>query len=831
MHPSAIPITHGATIIASDIPTRTDFVGRQTLLAQAKSILTNTKSTQTLALWGLGGAGKTTLAAALAEDPHIRQHFSDGVLWVSIGQEQNPQACLTQILNDLGLADENVQHQTVEAKRGIIRVALASRHALIVLDDVWRVEDTQTLFLGGKGAGYLITTRQMAIAHTLANAVLHLEDFDRADTYALLRWHLPDEILRQAQLQIDLDEFAIRLNGLPLAVSVCARKLAYLARTRQRQRFTDYITDTSKRDGALAFAERLSASIQSLDADTRAALAALSLFPSKPNTFSADFACTVAACTNDTLNSLVDLGLVEYHANRYSMHPRVAEFAAGGINLSTAQRHIVEYCALALTEDNRMTLSVRDTLNVCAALDQAQVLGEDSLYVSIADNSAWLFERSGNTMILIEVLRNALKKKNFPTQRHSLEMQLALANWRVEPSEQRYTQLRELTSRASETDDANLTAMAARTMADISFEHDDMQASIDYIHSATHAWTLQDFQLRHKERIETAAIRGYMLKPYFENLRNLLVRIIPKAIADMVDSSQVLVAMSAKGWLDFLAGDVAPSVHLLRETFARALKGDHRLPIIFSAGALAWAYHNLGDYNNARNMAYHAIHSPHRDIFPEFVVQSHNALAAAALAQGNRVDAWEHLMNGLAYCEQRNADAMASELYVTMCEWHLLQGQLDEAANCAQMAHEIACRLGFHTMLPATQTMVGAVASHCAKIANAETHFNAVSQLFQHRPRPNPWVEAFFRLHYGRHLVRVGDDEKAKHALNTTVSLGHRLGSQEHVGLALFELAKLHIQHKNIQDGQSAGHKSVSALRSIGHVAADQVLSWLQTIH
>src|SRR5712671_4088671 len=39
------------------------------------------------AMWGIGGVGKTTLAAALTYDPEVRKAFPDGILWTSLGQK------------------------------------------------------------------------------------------------------------------------------------------------------------------------------------------------------------------------------------------------------------------------------------------------------------------------------------------------------------------------------------------------------------------------------------------------------------------------------------------------------------------------------------------------------------------------------------------------------------------------------------------------------------------------------------------------------------------------------------------------------------------------
>jgi len=45
-----------------------------------------------VALVGMGGVGKTVLAAALTELPEVRRRFPDGVAWVAVGRRSLPQA-------------------------------------------------------------------------------------------------------------------------------------------------------------------------------------------------------------------------------------------------------------------------------------------------------------------------------------------------------------------------------------------------------------------------------------------------------------------------------------------------------------------------------------------------------------------------------------------------------------------------------------------------------------------------------------------------------------------------------------------------------------------
>ena len=51
----------------------------------------------TTALYGPGGLGKTTLAAALCYDDDVVTCFTHGILWVTLGQQPNVQGELTKV--------------------------------------------------------------------------------------------------------------------------------------------------------------------------------------------------------------------------------------------------------------------------------------------------------------------------------------------------------------------------------------------------------------------------------------------------------------------------------------------------------------------------------------------------------------------------------------------------------------------------------------------------------------------------------------------------------------------------------------------------------------
>src|SRR5208283_1399643 len=61
---------------------------KQKLLAGGANVGITGRSSA-VGVQGMGGIGKTVLAAALAHDSEVRQAFADGIYWLTIGQTPN----------------------------------------------------------------------------------------------------------------------------------------------------------------------------------------------------------------------------------------------------------------------------------------------------------------------------------------------------------------------------------------------------------------------------------------------------------------------------------------------------------------------------------------------------------------------------------------------------------------------------------------------------------------------------------------------------------------------------------------------------------------------
>ncbi|HHJ06233.1 MAG TPA: helix-turn-helix domain-containing protein, partial [Anaerolineae bacterium] len=167
-----------------------------------------------LVLWGIGGGGKSTLAARTAE--LLQNAFSDGVIWLELGQTVQMKALQEQLANSaaifLGDGDET-------ARAGTLRAALQEKRCLLVLDDVWDAQDLAPLLVTGGMSRALITTRDARIADLYALPRLEIGAMQPDEALGLLRqWR--DSTPSQA-----LNALARQAGFLPLALSLLGARL------------------------------------------------------------------------------------------------------------------------------------------------------------------------------------------------------------------------------------------------------------------------------------------------------------------------------------------------------------------------------------------------------------------------------------------------------------------------------------------------------------------------------------------------------------------------------------------------------------------------------
>ena len=302
---------------------------------------------RSLALHGLPGCGKTTLAAALALDPAVAPRFPDGVLWAGLGQQPDLGAKLGLWAELLGIPwAEVARHGRGEDRCQLVRSAIGDRRMLLVLDDVWDLAHVRAMDVRGPACAQIVTTRSLALAAELgADAPVRVPELPAADGLQLLLHFLPD--LPQADLP-RLKELADAFGGLPLALVLVGRRLraeaALNPEGRLRQALAD-LEDPHRRvsvempalpsdqqpslapETPLSLYAAIELSERPFDELTRAGFHALGALPPGPGTFDEAAAQAVSRLPVDGLLELVHAGLLEgVGGGRLRLHPTIHDY-------------------------------------------------------------------------------------------------------------------------------------------------------------------------------------------------------------------------------------------------------------------------------------------------------------------------------------------------------------------------------------------------------------------------------------------------------------------------------------------------------------------------
>ncbi len=195
------------------------FTALQADAIQTTVISAPAKNQSAVAVFGMGGIGKSTLAAALAHDCQIRRHFHDGIIWIEVGQTPTTAALQASIGVHFGDSRDNYPDER-DGALSLSRL-LQDKTALIVLDDVWDHKLVERFPVSGTACRLLITTRSAALADHVHGTDIKLSTLTAEEGGRLLAsWTGADAD--------DPDSRAITelLGGHTLAVTLSAAQIA-----------------------------------------------------------------------------------------------------------------------------------------------------------------------------------------------------------------------------------------------------------------------------------------------------------------------------------------------------------------------------------------------------------------------------------------------------------------------------------------------------------------------------------------------------------------------------------------------------------------------------
>jgi DNA-binding SARP family transcriptional activator len=211
-----------------DFTGRGDIVAHLCWLLSSRDAMDNPGAVPVAVVAGSGGLGKTSLAVHAAHQ--LTRAYPDGQLYVDLlGATPHPQApsdVLARFLRDLGV--EGAQVPAGEEERAALyRTRLAGRRVLVLLDNARDAAQVRSLLPGSSTCGVLVTARSR-MPDLAPSKLVDLEVLDDDESLTLFTRIVGEK--RAAAEPEATAEVMVACAGLPLAIRICAARLAARSR-------------------------------------------------------------------------------------------------------------------------------------------------------------------------------------------------------------------------------------------------------------------------------------------------------------------------------------------------------------------------------------------------------------------------------------------------------------------------------------------------------------------------------------------------------------------------------------------------------------------------
>jgi hypothetical protein len=343
-----------AKIYSGVPPTPVQFVGRESIL---KELAIQLRAGEDVAVEGLPGVGKTSLAVALTRHPGVRRRFRDGILWASLGPNAEVGGALVRWTDALGVNRSELDSDAQCAQT--VRDAISDRQILLVIDDVWDADAAETMRCGGPNCAHLLTTRDKAIARTFAGVprARNLPTLDSERSAELLRtlspeaWNADPDAARSLLVAAAGLPLTIRLIGGYLAAPECVlypdlfpdlSKEAFAEMNDPRKRLElaeQRLGSHGSKPSTLR--DTVLLSLEHLPEEVGRAFYALGAFEPMPERFSREAAEAVTAASPRTLALLAARNLleIEQEGKQLTIHRTISDVAQSRPDADAVARH------------------------------------------------------------------------------------------------------------------------------------------------------------------------------------------------------------------------------------------------------------------------------------------------------------------------------------------------------------------------------------------------------------------------------------------------------------------------------------------------------------
>jgi DNA-binding SARP family transcriptional activator/Tfp pilus assembly protein PilF len=335
--PAARPLRQADGMIPRQLPaTPAIFVGRELELARLGDLLAPGQGARAVAVSGMAGVGKTTLAVQWAQENSAL--FPDGTLYVDLrgyapgGKPLTPAAALDGLLRGLDVANDRIPYDLAE-RSALFRTVTAQRRVLIVLDNARSAAQVRPLLPGAGSARTIVTSRNRLSGLIVREGLipLYLDVLPPPAAARLLQ-------LASGLVVSDTDatELAELCGRLPLALAVAAERITHDQAADVRRTLTE-LADPRTRldildvedDEAATVRRVLAWSYEALPTTAQQVLRSLSQVSLADIDVPAATALTGLdlVSTRRLLDRLVSGYLLVLSGGRYSLHDLIRSFA------------------------------------------------------------------------------------------------------------------------------------------------------------------------------------------------------------------------------------------------------------------------------------------------------------------------------------------------------------------------------------------------------------------------------------------------------------------------------------------------------------------------
>ncbi|CAN6193144.1 unnamed protein product [Urochloa humidicola] len=216
-----------------------EIVGNIDEIARLTQWLLEEKEDRTIiAIFGMGGLGKTTIASSVYKNQKIRRMF-DCRAWVTLSQTYQAEEVLRDIINQLIDQRSSMASGSLTMNRmrlvEVIQSYLQDKKYMIVLDDVW--DKDAWLFLNyafvknNCGSKVLITTRQKDVSSLATDSyVIEMKTLKYDESWELFckrAFHASKNSICPENLISWANKIVTKCQGLPLAIVTIGSILSY----------------------------------------------------------------------------------------------------------------------------------------------------------------------------------------------------------------------------------------------------------------------------------------------------------------------------------------------------------------------------------------------------------------------------------------------------------------------------------------------------------------------------------------------------------------------------------------------------------------------------